>query len=82
MQEFRKVFEPYGCELHDFNASHFSQCMKGRRLIIVGDSTMRQVFQSLACMLHEEVESGWFVVSICVVSVASQRYTIRGLALA
>lgn len=63
-QEFRKTFEPYGCELHAFNSSHFSQCLKGRRIIIVGDSTMRQTFQSLACLLHEEIKSGWFVVRL------------------
>ena len=36
--------------------------MQGQRIIIVGDSTMRQVFQSLACMLHEDVEDGYLVV--------------------
>ena len=62
VQEFRKTFEPHACELHAFNASHFSQCTKGQRIIIVGDSTMRQVFQSLACLLHEEVVDGFFMV--------------------
>jgi hypothetical protein len=36
--------------------------MQGQRIIIVGDSTMRQVFQSLACILHEDVEDGYLVV--------------------
>ena len=36
--------------------------MQGQRIIIVGDSTMRQVFQSLACTLHEDVEDGYLVV--------------------
>lgn len=62
VQEFRKVFEPYSCELHAMNATHFSQCLKGQRIIIIGDSTMRQVFQSLACLLHEEVEEGGYLV--------------------
>lgn len=64
VQEYRKTFEPHACELNAFDASDFSQCMAGQRLIIIGDSTMRQVFQSLACILHEEVASGWFVVRI------------------
>ena len=62
LQEFRKVYEPHACELHAFNASHFSQCTKGQRIIIIGDSTMRQVFQSLACLLHKEVKDGFFMV--------------------
>lgn len=61
-QEFRKTFEPHACELHSFNASHFSQCVAGQRIIIIGDSTMRQVFQSLACLLHAEVTGGFFMV--------------------
>lgn len=36
--------------------------MQGQRIVIVGDSTMRQVFQSLACILHEDVEDGYLVV--------------------
>ena len=64
VQEYRKIFEPHACELNAFDASDFSQCMAGQRLIIIGDSTMRQIFQSLACLLHEEVASGWFVVRI------------------
>lgn len=62
MQVFRKTFEPHSCELHAFNASHFSECMTRRRIIIIGDSTMRQVFQSLACLLYEEIKDGFFVV--------------------
>lgn len=62
MQEFRKVFRPHGCDLHAMNASHFSQCLAGQRMIIIGDSTMRQVFQSLGCLLHEEVVDGYLVV--------------------
>ena len=61
-QEFRQVFQPYACDLHAMNTTHFSQCLKGQRLIIIGDSTMRQVFQSLACLLHEEVAEGYLVV--------------------
>ncbi|CAL5222153.1 g4478 [Coccomyxa viridis] len=60
-KEFRKVFRPYACDLHAMNATYFAQCLKGQRMIIVGDSTMRQVFQSLACLLHEEIVEGYLV---------------------
>ena len=63
LQEFRKIFQPYSCDLHSMNATHFSKCLKGQRLIIIGDSTMRQVFQSLACLLVDHVEDGYLVVS-------------------
>ncbi|CAK0787972.1 hypothetical protein CVIRNUC_011194 [Coccomyxa viridis] len=60
-QEFRKVFKPHACELHAWNASHFEECLAGRRIIIIGDSTMRQAFQSLACLLTDQILSGFFV---------------------
>ena len=56
------MFRPFACDLHAMNATHFAQCLKGQRIIIIGDSTMRQVFQSLACLLHEEVVDGYLVV--------------------
>ena len=63
VQEFRKIFQPYSCDLHKMNATHFSKCLTGQRLIIIGDSTMRQVFQSLACLLSDHVTDGYLVVS-------------------
>ena len=58
------MFRPFACDLHAMNGTHFAQCLKGQRMIIIGDSTMRQVFQSLACLLHEEVVEGYLVVSV------------------
>ena len=74
-QEFRKVFKPHACELHAWNASHFEECLAGRRIIIIGDSTMRQAFQSLACLMSDQILSGFFLVSLldlqgCVRSIA------------
>ena len=63
LQEFRKIFQPYSCDLHRMNATHFSKCLAGQRIIIIGDSTMRQVFQSLACLLSEHVEDGYLMVT-------------------
>ncbi len=52
-QEYSQEFLPHGCNLHPFEARGFNKCMADRRLIIVGDSLMRQTFQSLACLLNE-----------------------------
>ena len=63
LQEYRKVFKPHGCSLHHFNPEHFEQCLTGRRIIIIGDSTMRQMFQSLACLMTPRIVGGFFMVS-------------------
>ena len=65
VQEFNQVFKPYGCELHPMNARHFAQCLQGRRIIMIGDSTMRQMFQSLACLLGDHIQDGFMQVSSC-----------------
>ncbi len=57
------MFKPHGCALHHFNPEHFEQCLLGRRIIIIGDSTMRQLFQSLACLMNPRVTGGFFMVS-------------------
>jgi hypothetical protein len=46
-----QVFKPHGCKLRPWDAAAFSECVRGRRLIFIGDSTTRQQFQSLACLL-------------------------------
>lgn len=46
-----QVVEVEGCELHPWSPEGFMRCMSGRRLILIGDSLMRQTFHSLACML-------------------------------
>lgn len=45
------MVEVEGCELHPWSPEGFMRCMSGRRLILIGDSLMRQTFHSLACML-------------------------------
>ena len=47
------------------DARHFSQCLQGRRVIMIGDSTMRQMFQSLACILGEHIQDGFLEVGVC-----------------
>lgn len=43
-REFRKVFRPRECELRPWDAAGFERCLAGRRLVMVGDSLMRQTF--------------------------------------
>ncbi len=52
-QEYSKEFVPHSCDLHPFDATGYDKCMANRRLIIIGDSLMRQTFQSLACLLNK-----------------------------
>ena len=42
--------------------STLPQCLKGRRIIMIGDSTMRQMFQSLACLLGDQIGDGFLKV--------------------
>ena len=44
-----------------WDAEAFAGQLKGRRLIIVGDTLQRQFFLSLACLLAEESVSGKLV---------------------
>ena len=46
-----QVFQPHSCDLAPWDAAAFGQCIRGTRLIFIGDSTTRQQFQSLACLL-------------------------------
>ena len=64
MQEFAQVFRPHTCELQPLDAEHFNQCLQGKRVIMIGDSTMRQMFQSLACILGEHIQDGFLQVSM------------------
>ena len=54
-QEFRQVFQADQCKLRDFDAADFSAKMRGRKLIMIGDSIMRLHFYSLACLMRGQV---------------------------
>ncbi|CAL8469520.1 g9061 [Coccomyxa elongata] len=56
--EFNKVFRPHKCELQGFDGAGFAKCLAGRRLIMIGDSTMNGIFSSLGCMLKDHLTSG------------------------
>ena len=49
---FNKVFRPHACALRAWSPERFDQCMAQRRIIMLGDSLMRQQWMSLACMLN------------------------------
>ena len=45
-----QVFKPFDCSLRPWDSQKFAQCTAKKRIIMVGDSLMRQQFQSLACL--------------------------------
>ncbi len=45
-----QVFKPFECDLRPWDAQKFAQCTAKKRIIMIGDSLMRQQFQSLACL--------------------------------
>lgn len=37
-------WQPQGCMLNSYSATHATQCLAGRQVLFIGDSTVRQVF--------------------------------------
>ncbi|KDP35862.1 hypothetical protein JCGZ_10642 [Jatropha curcas] len=46
-------WKPDGCDLPRFNATDFLTRLRGKRLMLVGDSMNRNQFESILCMLRE-----------------------------
>lgn len=46
------------CELQPFSGEGFAKCLAGRRLLMIGDSTMNGIFSSLACLSRDQLTSG------------------------
>ncbi|KAL5699666.1 Protein trichome birefringence-like 5 [Ranunculus cassubicifolius] len=46
-------WKPDGCDIPRFNATDFLERLKGRRLMLVGDSMNRNQFESILCLLRE-----------------------------
>ncbi|OMO59009.1 hypothetical protein COLO4_34337 [Corchorus olitorius] len=46
-------WKPHGCDLPRFNATDFLERLRGKRLMLVGDSMNRNQFESILCLLHE-----------------------------
>ncbi|KAK7265358.1 hypothetical protein RJT34_32977 [Clitoria ternatea] len=49
-------WKPHGCDLPRFNATDFLVRLKGKRLMLVGDSMNRNQFESILCMLREGLQ--------------------------
>ncbi|MCO5573562.1 hypothetical protein L7F22_027333 [Adiantum nelumboides] len=50
-------WRPFDCELPPFNAAHFLELMRGKKLAFIGDSLARNQMQSLHCILRQVEES-------------------------
>lgn len=50
-------WEPRGCKIPRFNGTHMLEILRGKRLVIVGDSLNRNQWESLACLLYSSVRS-------------------------
>ncbi|XP_022753442.1 protein trichome birefringence-like 5 [Durio zibethinus] len=46
-------WKPDGCDLPRFNATDFLEKLRGKRLMLVGDSMNRNQFESMLCLLHK-----------------------------
>ncbi|RAL53292.1 hypothetical protein DM860_006964 [Cuscuta australis] len=48
-------WQPYACDIPSFNSTDFLEKMRGKSLVIVGDSLNRNMWESLVCMLRAGV---------------------------
>ncbi|KAF8019817.1 hypothetical protein BT93_G0493 [Corymbia citriodora subsp. variegata] len=49
-------WRPKGCNLPRLNASHMIELLRGKRLVFVGDSLNRNMWESLVCILRGSVK--------------------------
>lgn len=50
------IWEPTDCDLIQFNGRYMLERLRGKRMIIVGDSMNRNQWESLACLLYSFVD--------------------------
>ncbi|TLS31587.1 hypothetical protein PpBr36_03356 [Pyricularia pennisetigena] len=48
-------WEPRGCRMYEYQPADIYDCLSGRRLVFVGDSTVRQIFYATAKRLNKVV---------------------------
>ncbi|KAG9244163.1 10 TM acyl transferase domain found in Cas1p-domain-containing protein [Calycina marina] len=46
-----KNWQPEGCMMHEYNAKDIKDCFQERRMVFVGDSTIRQIYWAVAYKL-------------------------------
>lgn len=56
-RDYQKLkWKPNGCSLPRLNASHMLELLRGKRLVFVGDSLNRNMWESLVCILRNSVK--------------------------
>ncbi|KAL9267479.1 trichome birefringence-like protein, partial [Drosera capensis] len=56
--DFQKLkWKPKGCDLHRLNGKHMLEMLRGKRLVFVGDSLNRNMWESLICILRNSVKN-------------------------
>ncbi|BAT74698.1 hypothetical protein LR48_Vigan01g122400 [Vigna angularis] len=50
-------WQPYGCNIPSLNATDFLERLRGQRLVFVGDSLNRNMWESLVCILRESIRN-------------------------
>ncbi|GAB4839759.1 hypothetical protein Ancab_020469 [Ancistrocladus abbreviatus] len=53
----RWKWQPYGCHIPSLNATDFLERLRGKKLVFVGDSLNRNMWESLVCILHHSIEN-------------------------
>ncbi|KAM7464640.1 hypothetical protein LguiA_032761 [Lonicera macranthoides] len=48
---------PYGCEIPSLNATDFLERLRGKKMVFVGDSLNRNMWESLVCILRQSVQN-------------------------
>ncbi|KAK1425884.1 hypothetical protein QVD17_21246 [Tagetes erecta] len=50
-------WQPFGCEIPSLNATDFLERLRGKKLVFVGDSLNRNMWESLVCILRESIDN-------------------------
>ncbi|KAH7834237.1 hypothetical protein Vadar_014048 [Vaccinium darrowii] len=50
-------WKPYACDIPSFNATDFLERLRGKKLVFVGDSLNRNMWESLVCILRQSVRN-------------------------
>ncbi|GKD56618.1 uncharacterized protein Tco_1290005, partial [Tanacetum coccineum] len=49
-------WQPFGCDMPSLNATDFLERIKGKKMVFVGDSLNRNMWESLVCILRHSLE--------------------------